>query len=129
MATTSHPPTLESSLADMGVALEGPAADYPLVTRRARALVSTAEPFEYLRDRLNFESKLLLRPPGRWTAEKTGTCKRSWTGYGSVIRLRKQSRLGPWTVSEDGEVLVSDVDRREAFELAGDRMKAIALAE
>ncbi|AEH39537.1 hypothetical protein [Halopiger xanaduensis] len=129
MATTGHPPTLESELSAIGVALEGPSADYPLVTRRVRALVSTAEPFETLRDLLRTESRLRVDPPGRWTAEKQQARERSWSGYGSVVRLRKQGRLGPWTVLEDGEVLVSEVDRRVAFEIAGDRMQRIAFAE
>ncbi|PCR88689.1 hypothetical protein [Natrinema ejinorense] len=123
MATNSR---LESQLSDIGVARSGPAG-YPMVTRRLEAIVGTrSEPFEVLRDALDLESRLRVNPPGEWRAEKRTVTERSWTGYGSVVRLTKQGRFGSWTVSLDGDVILSDVDRREAFETAAERMRAIA---
>lgn len=102
-------------------------AHYPMVSRRHPPLAgSNAEPFEFLRDALDLESRLRIDPPGQWRPETTRATERSWTAYGSVVRLTKQSRLGPWTVTQDGDVLCSDADRREAFETAAERMRAIA---
>lgn len=105
-------------------------AAYPMVDRRLSSTTGIeAEPIETLRDMLGLESRLRLVAPGEWRPEKTATRDRSWAGYGSVMRLSKRGRLGPWSVSLDGEVLLSDASRREAFETAAERMRAIATFE
>ncbi|QCW05230.1 hypothetical protein [Natrinema pallidum] len=88
-----------------------------------------AESIETLRDMLGLESRLRIVAPGEWRPERTAIRGRSWAGYGSVMRLSKRSRLGPWTVSLDGDVLLSDASRREAFETAAERMRVIANCE
>ncbi|QCC57194.1 hypothetical protein [Natrinema thermotolerans] len=102
-------------------------ASYSMVDRRLSSTTGLeSESIETLRDMLNLESRLRVTAPGAWRPEKRTPRERSWSGYGSVVRLRKQGRLGPWTVLEDGDVLLSDADRREAFETAAERMRAIA---
>jgi len=102
-------------------------AAYPMVDRRLSSTTGLeAESIETLRDMLGLESRLRIIAPGEWRPEKTDARDRSWAGYGSVMRLSKRSRLGPWTVSLDGDELLSDASRREAFETAAERMRAIA---
>ena len=110
----------------MGCKLEGP-SDYPIVTRRARALAgATSEPFETLRDALNLESRLRMHPPDPWRPEKQTATERSWTARGHVVRLRTPSVLADWTLTVDGQPVLEDVSRKRAFETAASRMREIS---
>lgn len=109
----------------MGVTLEGP-ADYPMVTRRAAALVSESEPFETLRDALCLESRLRVDPPDPWRPERQTARERSWSGRGHVVRLQTPSVRGDWTVTVDETTVLEDASRMAAFECAAERMQAIS---
>ena len=129
MATSaSRSAGFESTLESVGVSLESEPVEC-IVERTYQPLgfpKSTSEPFETLRDLLETETRLRLTPPGQFRLESKSFRSKVWQGYGHTVVLRKRSRFGSWDVTLNGERVCEEVDRREAFETAGEEMAAIA---
>jgi len=128
MATCPQTPDAraDATLEAMGIQLTG-TASYDAVTRRQRPLLSfsrfaRSEPFETLREALNLESRLRLRPPGEFRLTVSSRTGQTWSGYGQTITLSKPNLLGSWTLRRNGVVVLEDATRLEAFETAAEQM-------
>ncbi|WP_076148873.1 hypothetical protein [Natrinema saccharevitans] len=128
MATSENALAFESQLAEMGVEITNPGPEATLERRYEPFIGRNSEPFETVRDALDRETRLRLRPPGPWEVREDTPRTRSWAlpRLGHEVRLTTDGTLDDWTLTVDGDVELEDASRLEAFKAAKDRIEEIA---